>query len=543
MMIGIDFLKGCSQTGLVGEKMGIIQRALPVLIVGLILFAVAAPTSAQGQTHVVQPGETLYRIAVRYGITVEQLAAANGITNPALIYVGQVLVIPGSTGSTGSSRTYIVQPGDTLYAIARRFSTTPDVLIRLNGLVNANVLYVGQILVLPGAAPAPSPTSPTATAPSPTPVSGIVEPLVHTVRAGETLSQIALRYGVTYQEIALLNGLSNPNLIFAGQRLVIREGSAATPTATAEASPTPVSTNTATPTLAVIPTVASSPTASATATASATPTRTPTASPTATATATPIRTPTATATATLTPTLTPTSTPTRDPDAIDTPTPIVPVLTVPASAADLLVNGGFEGDTLQVGFEDVLVFTGWLPYYCDQPYTDSRCPALRQGFGNPVGLLMNRPSYSATSADGRVHGGGTAQQWSCYYTACRAGVYQVVQTEPGSFCEAGAYVQSWSTHGTSLLSDLATAADRDNSTWLIRVDRSGDTAAFAESSSMLLSRGFGYLDGVYDRFVKISYTFTASGSQTTIYFENLRLWPFARNVSYLDDAYVRCISP
>ena len=69
-----------------------------ILRVGLVLalsLTLVAPVFAQGTTvHVVQPGENLFRIALRYGIPLDTLAAANGISNPALIYVGQELVIP-----------------------------------------------------------------------------------------------------------------------------------------------------------------------------------------------------------------------------------------------------------------------------------------------------------------------------------------------------------------------------------------------------------------------------------------------------------------
>ncbi len=66
-----------------------------ILIIGVTIVGVATPTGAQtGQTHTVQAGENLFRIALRYGVTVETLAAANGITDPARIYAGQVLVIP-----------------------------------------------------------------------------------------------------------------------------------------------------------------------------------------------------------------------------------------------------------------------------------------------------------------------------------------------------------------------------------------------------------------------------------------------------------------
>ena len=57
---------------------------------------------------------------------------------------------------------------------------------------------------------------------------------------------------------------------------------------------------------------------------------------------------------------------------------------------------------------------------------------------------------------------------------------------------------------------------------------------------MEISRGFGYLDDIYDNYVRISYIFEATGTQATVFIDNLRLWPMARNVNYIDDAVVRC---
>ncbi len=232
-----------------------------VLVVLILLLATVATAQAQQRTHVVRPGETLWGIARQYGLTVEQIAAANGITNPSRIFAGQVLTIPGAGATPGpGTGSYTVVRGDTLSAIARRFGTTVDTLVRLNGLTNPNLLFVGQVLVLPGqATTAPPPTTPGQTTPTTTtPVTTTPQPgpLTHTVQRGETLSQIALRYGTTYQQIALLNGLSNPNLIYAGQVLVIRQGPTPVPTATftATITRTPTVTPTHTPTLTSTPT-------------------------------------------------------------------------------------------------------------------------------------------------------------------------------------------------------------------------------------------------------------------------------------------------
>jgi len=555
-----------------------IRRVILVLIVllGLVLLTAAPQAQAQQRIHIVQPGETLSRIALRYGVTVQQIAAANGIVNPSLIYVGQRLVIPGTEPPppSGNTTTYTVQRGDNLTRIAGRFNTTVAVLIQLNGLTNPNLLYVGQVLIVPAPDGQPAPTAtptqgqpsqPTATQAAPT-ATPAPEQVTHVVQRGETLSGIAVRYGTTVQQLVLHNKRSNPSLIYPGQVLIIRRGPAppatpAPPTATSA----PGTATSAPPTAVpgrVTHTVQRGETLSGIAVRYGVTVQRlvllnnlsnpnliypgqvliihP--GPTPTATSVP---PTATIapTSTRDPNVTPTAGPTPLPGGIPTPTPIVRTGTVPQDAENLLANPGFEGSTRQVGSSIVRVFEGWEPFYCAQPYTAAPCPAARQGAGNPSNLLMGRPEYDSISTANRVHGGSTAQHWACRYITCRAGVYQTVETNPGDLCEAGAFVQSLSTHSANLVSDLALGSDRENSTWRIKVDLNGGDDAFAEGSNMLLSPGFSYNQGVYDRYAHVSYVFNATGPRTTVFFEDFRLWPFMRNISYLDDAYVRCVTP
>jgi LysM repeat protein len=157
-----------------------------------------------GFFYTVRAGDNLFRIALRFGTTIRAIAQANGIVNARFIRVGQVLWIPvpGSSPST----VYIVQRGDTLYSIARRFGTTYQEIAAANGLRDPRLIYVGQRLVIPGAT-SPGPMPPIQT--------------IHTVRRGDTLWSIALRYGTTPWAIAAANGLRNPNLIYAGQQLII----------------------------------------------------------------------------------------------------------------------------------------------------------------------------------------------------------------------------------------------------------------------------------------------------------------------------------
>jgi hypothetical protein len=148
-----------------------------------------------------------------------------------------------------------------------------------------------------------------------------------------------------------------------------------------------------------------------------------------------------------------------------------------------------------------------------------------------------------------VHSGATAQHWLCPFNACRAGVYQTFPTAPGEVCEVGAWVQSWSAfHGYGIdedgnltrpyLSELDTQDARDSAIWRIRIDPSGGGQAWADH--VLVSRAFGYEEGIYDQYVKISFTFTATGDRATVFFENLRLWPLPHNDNYIDDAYAYC---
>jgi len=174
-------------------------RVLPAALT-LVVFIAAASAD-----YVVQGGDTLNQIAANLGLSKAELIAVNGISNPDLIRVGQVLVIPGQTSS--GSTTHTVSDGETLAGIASTYGTSVDSLVSTNGLTHPNLIRIGQqIVISTGATPAPATTTPAPVASGAT----------HTVAAGETLASIAAQNGTTVEVIAAANGITNTSVIYVG---------------------------------------------------------------------------------------------------------------------------------------------------------------------------------------------------------------------------------------------------------------------------------------------------------------------------------------
>jgi LysM repeat protein len=219
-----------------------------IVVAGLLLVSVQT-ARAETRVHIVAPGDSLFRIGLKYGVTVEAIQAANGLTSN-VIYIGQVLIIPdpgappvpvetqpasapasaAPSAAPPADGVHIVQPGETLVKIGLKYNVSWTAIAAANGLVGTNI-YVGQRLVIPGASAAPVQTPPEATstlppaAPADTPAPA-ASGGVHIVQPGETLFKIGLKYNVSWTAIQAANNLTDTR-IYVGQRLTIPDSASA----------------------------------------------------------------------------------------------------------------------------------------------------------------------------------------------------------------------------------------------------------------------------------------------------------------------------
>lgn len=198
---------------------GMHRLILVTLIVALLSIGAFKLASAQGTIYVVQPGDSLDTIGLRYGITAECIMAVNALPDLNLIYVGQRLIIsacqPGGTPGSPvtpaqpvqpvAPTTYTVQPGETIWEIAQEFDLDADCLARANSIVNPNTIRSGQVLNL-GTCQQGGP--------------GVIAS-VYEVRAGDRLVDIAARFAVDAGCLVRVNALADANRLVPGTRLQI----------------------------------------------------------------------------------------------------------------------------------------------------------------------------------------------------------------------------------------------------------------------------------------------------------------------------------
>jgi len=202
----------------------------------------AAEAQASQTIHVVQPGETLFKISVRYGVPMADIITVNGIVNPERIYAGQHLIIPtpGSTPAAAQPAVrHVVQRGEYLSQIAVKYGVPMSSILQANRIANPSLLYVGQTLVIPGASSSQQPVSQPAAQPASQPATSST----YVIQPGDTLYKIAVRHGTSVAALMQANGIADMNRIYWGQTLVI-PGSTSTsaPAPSSSAPPAPTST-------------------------------------------------------------------------------------------------------------------------------------------------------------------------------------------------------------------------------------------------------------------------------------------------------------
>jgi LysM repeat protein len=186
------------------------KRRGPVVVGTAAAIWVGQCAVAYAGDHVVSKGETLSDIAVRYGTTAGALARANGLRDPNLIVAGTKLTIPSGARSSSvaaSGSTHTIQAGETLWDLAKRFGTSVNALARANGISNPNLVVAGTKITVSGGGGASATAS--------------VGGATHTVKAGETLSDIAARFSVSVGALARANRISNPNFVVAGTSISV----------------------------------------------------------------------------------------------------------------------------------------------------------------------------------------------------------------------------------------------------------------------------------------------------------------------------------
>lgn len=153
-------------------------------------------------TYIVKKGDSLYSIANKYNTTIDELKRINNLTSN-ILSIGQVLKLPSDKVSDiekeENTISYTVQKGDSLYSIARKYSTTIDKIKDLNNLTT-NLLSIGQVLLIP------TDTNLETT---------------YTVQKGDSLYSIAKKYDTTVDRLKQLNNLKS-NLLSIGQILIVR---------------------------------------------------------------------------------------------------------------------------------------------------------------------------------------------------------------------------------------------------------------------------------------------------------------------------------
>ena len=170
--------------------------------------------------YIVKQGDNLCDIAKKYNTTANMIARYNGLIDTDILEMDKILRIPVSTiPNMSTSMDYTIQSGDTLAKIAEKYGTTVETLAKLNGITDIDEIWAGNVIKIPlyaSTMPMPLPE----TLPEIHDDESIIK---YIVQEGDTLWKIARRFNVKLADIINLNKLCNPDLIYPDQVIIIPE--------------------------------------------------------------------------------------------------------------------------------------------------------------------------------------------------------------------------------------------------------------------------------------------------------------------------------
>ena len=247
-----------------GSRRSLLGACLTV--VGLAVCALGAQLATN--EVVVKPGDTLTKIASDFHVSVESFASYNGIENPNLIAAGRVLAVPSAAGDVRHQ----VSLGESVTSIATTYNSTAAKIIARNNLTNPNLIRIGQVLIVPRPGPVvtttivptttvvrvatpvtlaparasaptaatsavastttttvavrttmgtPTPTPPPGTIPRVTVPSGGVVSMMWVVQSGDTIQSIADKFSLSLRRLASANALNEGDALIPGQRIYV----------------------------------------------------------------------------------------------------------------------------------------------------------------------------------------------------------------------------------------------------------------------------------------------------------------------------------
>lgn len=271
-----------SKLSIRGNSRNKLAKGLSLLLAFVFVLLMSTSIRAANLTHRVRPGESWWSISQQYGVSYSNLAQTNGRTPAHHVFSGETLIIPGTISTPSptpkppaptqpqnppaASGRHTVVRGETWWSIGMKYGINYFNLAQANGKTPQSIIYIGQILNIPGqatpAAPTPNPTTPPTKVPAPTRTPQAPSTNAkHTVAKGESWWSISIKYGVSYQVLAQTNGRQPSHFVYVGEILIIPGQGSVAPTPTPKPTAVPTASPTAAPTATPLPNPTAVPTA------------------------------------------------------------------------------------------------------------------------------------------------------------------------------------------------------------------------------------------------------------------------------------------